>query len=45
MGDVNAILNGEIFILREEMNSIANFERNAKREGRRMQRETRKWII
>lgn len=35
MDDVNAILNGEIFILRGEMNSIANFERNAKREGRR----------
>lgn len=32
MDDVNAILNGEIFILCEEMNSIANFERNAKRE-------------
>lgn len=45
MDDVNAILNGEIFILREGMNSIANFERNAKREGRRTQRETQKWII
>lgn len=33
MGDVNAILNGEIFILRGKMNSIANFERNAKPEG------------
>lgn len=39
MGDVNAILNGEIFILREEMNSIANFERNTKAVERSTKRE------
>lgn len=30
MGDVNAILNGEIFILRGKMNSIERVERDAK---------------
>lgn len=39
MDDVNAILNGEIFILREEMNSIANFERNVKTVERNAKRE------